>query len=363
MFLDALSKFGTSTISIPISALQDNTGNLVSTIGVGVPASSVPHLTKVGFSHNLVENISKSIFESSGKTLTGHWMDATGAFKSIYPKGISVGWHRIQGHHFITDAIRAFKNPNLSVVDFYKHLATDVVTKNGLPLLPESVVRNIASVLGVTPTQIMPWVSMNILDIGASVLAVSHSVSNVTSIIYGNAEWGFGYALDTFGIGALEIVSGFSSSNPILIASGSVDIACGGVTAYDYYTQPFFCGVPVNDILTSSMVGISFATIIAGAELLFTKNSSAAKNKIPFLAERIGTAGLLSGLSVIAVPLSITTSFGIMGYKLAKTSSNDTNEYIKAIPITGKISEEIDEYIVMYHIGQERMQRMMKYLD
>ncbi len=200
-------------------------------------------------------------------------MDATGAFKSIYPQNISVGWHRIQGHHFITDGIRTFDNPNLSTIDFYKHLATDVVTKNGLPLLPESFIRNLASIIGVSPTQIMPWVSMNILDIGASVLAATHFASNVTSIIYGNAEWGLGYAINTFGIGALEVTSGISSTNPILIASGAVDIACGTVTAYDYYTQPFFCGVPVNDLLTSSLIGIGFATIIAGLEVVLSRKS------------------------------------------------------------------------------------------
>ena len=206
MYSDALSKIGSSTISIPISVLRDNENNIAATVGVGIPGSAAPHLDKLGFSHHIAENVSKTIFESSGKTLTGHWMDATGQFKSLYPKGVSVGWHRIHGHHFITDGIRTFKDPNLSTIDFYKHLATDVVTKNGLPLLPESVIRNLAAVLGVTPGQILPWVSMNILDIGASILAVSHSVSNVTSIIYGSAQWGLGYGINTFGIGGLEII-------------------------------------------------------------------------------------------------------------------------------------------------------------
>ena len=78
MFLDALSKFGTSTISIPFSVLQYNGSNIVSTIGVGIPGSATPHLSKVKFSHDVVENISKSIFKSSGKALTGHWVDAIG---------------------------------------------------------------------------------------------------------------------------------------------------------------------------------------------------------------------------------------------------------------------------------------------
>jgi len=363
VLLDSLSKIGTSTISIPIATLQDHTGNIIS-IGVGVTDSAAPSLSEAGlFPHDIAEKISKSIFESSGKTLTGHWMDATGQFKSTFPKGVSVGWHRIHGHHFITDGIRAFKDPNLSVIDFYKHLATDVVTKNGLPLLSESVVRNLALILGISPTKVMPWVSMNFLEIGGSVLAFCHAGSNVTSIIYDTAEWSSGYAIDTIGIGATEVVSGVFTKNPILIGSGTVDVACGTVTSYDYYTQPFFCGVPVSDILSSSMMGVCFATVIAGLELLLTRNSITDTKKIPLLVERIGTSGFISGLSAIAVPLSVTTSFGLLGFKLAKTTSQDTNEYINAIPITGEMSKEIDEYIAMHYIGQEKMQRMLKYLD
>ena len=50
MFLDTLSKAGTSTISIPISVLQDGTGNIVSTIGVGIPGSAIPYLDMGGAS-------------------------------------------------------------------------------------------------------------------------------------------------------------------------------------------------------------------------------------------------------------------------------------------------------------------------
>ena len=363
MFLDALSKVGASTVSIPITVLRDSTGNIVSTIGVGVPASAVSHLDKLGYSHDVTEKISKTIFEDAGKTLTGHWMDATGQFKSIYPEGVSVGWHRMQGHHFLTDGIRAFEDSNLSAVDFYKHLATDVVTKNGLPILPESIVRSLASTLEVTPTQIMPWVSMNILDIGASVFAITHTATNVTTIVYGTAEWGLGYAANTIGIGALEVVSGVATQNPILIGAGAVDVACGSVTAYKYYTQPFFCGVPVGDILSSSLVGASFAAALAGVEILITRKQKKMTTQVPMLAERIGTAGLLSGLSAIAAPLSITTGFGIVGYKLAKVAGESTNEYIQAMPITGHLSKQIDDFIIENYVGEEKMNKIKKYLE
>ncbi|MEL6552960.1 MAG: hypothetical protein AAFQ63_05775 [Cyanobacteria bacterium J06621_11] len=138
MFLEAISNFGSATINIPLALLVDSSHTVLSTIGVAIPAVSAPHLASIGlFNHKVAEQVSKSILESAGKTLTGHWMDCTGPYQSLYPKGVSVGWHRIRHHHFLTDAIKAVQSPELNVIDFYKHLETDIVTKNGIPILPE----------------------------------------------------------------------------------------------------------------------------------------------------------------------------------------------------------------------------------
>lgn len=364
MFLDALSKIGTSTISIPISMLMDSTGQVMSSVGVGIPAASAAHLAKIGlFDHSVAESIAKSIFESSGQTFTGRWMDASGPFKHLYPDGVKVGWHRIHGHHFITDAISTYKNPSLSVVDFYRHLATDVVTVNGLPLLPESAIRGIADILNVSVNKVMPWVSMNILDIGASIFAVGHAGGNVISVLNGSAQWGVGYALDTFGIGAAEMARGFASSNPLLIASGSVDIACGSVTAYNYYSQEFFCGIPASELLQSAALGSGLAAILASIEIYCKRDSYSARKKLNLLAERITTGGLLSCMSAIAVPLSITTTFGIVGCKLAVKAASETDRYVEAIPTDGKLAALIDEYFVDKYVGADRFSRMNKYLE
>lgn len=235
MFLEAISNFGSATINIPLALLVDSSHTVFSTIGVAIPAVSAPHLASIGlFNHKAAEQVSKSIFESAGKTLTGHWIDCTGPYQSLYPQDVSVGWHRIRNHHFLTDALKAFQNPDLSVVDFYKHLGTDIVTKNGLPILPEECVRNLASLLGTTPTKIAPWISFNVLDTGASILAVSHTGSNIVSVMSGTAQWGVGYATNTFGAGALKVVAGMPTHNPILIGCGAADIACGAITAHQY---------------------------------------------------------------------------------------------------------------------------------
>jgi hypothetical protein len=154
MFLEAMSKFGSASINLPLAQLMDHSGNIFSTIGVVIPAVSTSRLAEIGlFDYAVAESISKSLLESTGKTLTGHWMDCTGPYKDLYPKNIPVGLHRIRNHHFLTDAFGVLKNPDLNIVDFYKHLGTDIVTKNGLPILPESVVRQLATLLGTTPAK------------------------------------------------------------------------------------------------------------------------------------------------------------------------------------------------------------------
>jgi hypothetical protein len=362
MFLEAISNIGSATISIPIAVLKDNTDTLLSTIGVGIPAVAVPHLAKIGlFDHKVAEKIGKGIFEVSGPTLTGQWMDAAPQFRELFPQGVQGGWHRIHGHHFLTDAVKTYRSPNLSVIDFYKHLATDVVTKNGLPILPENAIRSLASTLGISANQIMPWVSFNVLDTGASVFAVAHAGSNISTILSGSTEWGVREAINTFGVGSLEVASGIASNNPILLASGATDIACGIVSAHDYYTQPFIAGVPVTDLLESTTIGASISALLAIIEVANNKDK-ALSSHLSMLGERIGTGGLLSTLSTIATPLGITASLGLTGYKLVRKMSESANEVVKALPLTGEFSNQIDHYIAEKYLGKERLEKMLKNL-
>lgn len=364
IFFDVISNLGSATINIPIAQLLDPSCSAFITLGISMPAVATPRLASIGlFDYAVAENISKSLFESAGKTLTGHWMDATGPYQNLYPKGVSVGWHRMHGHHFLSDAIHVSKDPNLSLIDFYKHLATDIVTKNGIPILPESIVRSLAELLGVTPTKIMPWVSMNLLDVGTSIFSVSHAGSNLISLVNGSAEWSFGYALNTFGVGSLEVAVGAQTTNPILIGSGVVDIACGTVKAYQYYTQPFLCGVPVAEILNASAVGAGFGAILATVEMALSDRNTSTSEKVKKFLGRVSTSSLLSTLSVISVPLSITTSFGLVGFSLAKQMSTHTNQYVRAVPNGAYLSHQIDQFIATNYIDSDVMNRMFDHLE
>ena len=57
-------------------------------------------------------------------------------------------------------------------------------------------------------------------------------------------------------------------------------------------------------------------------------------------------------MSVIGAPLSITAALGITGFKLAKSASEQSNVRVKAVPVTGQLSSQIDEYLIEQHIGR-----------
>lgn len=363
LFSNALLEMMSTTLSIPIVNLISKEQGLHITIGLGLPISVLPRLEKIGlFEHKLAEKIAKSVFETSGKTLTGHWMDATGIFSHNYPKNISVGWHRIQNHHFITDSLKTLVEPDLSIVDFWKHMATDVVTKNGLPILPECFVRTISDVLGISASKLMPWMSLNILDLSSSVFSISHAGANLISILNGVAQWNVKYALNTIGVGGLEIFSGLTTKNPILIGSGCVDIGCGIATAYKYYSQPFFCGVPIASLIDAVLIGGALGSVIGALDFYFNKIDTT-KEKSYKLLETIGTSAFMSSLSAISSPLSITVGMGISGFKLAKKWSEHTNNSISALPVTSEFSSNLDEFIAYQNIGKSKVSRMLSYLD
>ena len=346
------SKLSSSVISIPLANLASADGSVTASLGIGVSVEAVPNLGKLGlFDHHVAEKIAKKIFEPNGPTLTSQWMDATGPFRDLYPRGVQLGWHRVFHGHFITDAVTVLKDSRLSCVDFLRHLATDIVTKNGIPILPASVIRPIADTLGISVSQVSKWASINILDAGASILAVGHAGGEVVDILMGTAQWSTGYAINTFGGGACEGASGIASQNPILVGTGAADIICGAVTACDYYSQPFICGVPVMDILQTSSISMSIASILSVAEL-FNHNTTSVE-KVKNVSEKILSSGVISALSVISLPVSVTTAFGMSGIKLAIKQAEDTDNYISSMPIMGKFAKRVDSMIIDRYIGRE----------
>lgn len=376
MFEGCLTRIHSGMVTIPLAQMADDAQNITMAVGVGVPIYEIPRLGGENmikdhlFDFKKVEQFAKSILEPHGPTLTGQWMDAVGPFKHLYPQGIAKGWHRTMHGHFIGDVLTVMKDPRLSCVDFFAHLGTDVVTKNGLPILPSSISEKIVALLntyypslGMTATKLSFWVNLNILDAAASILAVAHAASSVIDVVTGSAQWGAGYAINTFGVGACEIASGVASKNPILVGSGCVDIVCGTATAYDYYSQPFLCGVPVVDILQSSTLGACVATLLTGIELYTQRGKISSWESVKTLAKRITQGGLMSALSVISAPVAITTAIGISGAKLAVQQVNDLETSIRAMPLTGAFARHVNDYVIDAYIGRDKYKSMEKKLE
>ena len=364
--IELAAKIGSSTVSVPLSVLKDEATGVAMSLGVGVPGSVAGHLDTLGlFDHSGAEKLAKALLESQGQTLTGQWADRTGEFAHLYPKNVSVGWHRIDGHHFITDAVEVINDERLSIVDFGSHLGTDIVTKNGLPLLPGDTVREIAVSLGISPSQVMPWVSINILDGVGGFFAFQDTFNKLTYIYSGSMEWGWETAISTLGVGTIKVASGLASTNPLLVASGSVDVVAGAVTAVDYYTKPSFLGVPIEDLIETASVGVGFAAVLGVAETFLSggKGSLLDKEKLMMLGERISTSGMLATLSAISLPLSVTTGFALSGFKLAKVGAQNSTHYLEAMPSIGGLSAQMDMIIATKKLGQKRVSQLLKYVE
>ena len=342
-FSDALIASTGGLASITIASFASNASSVFDgALGCFVPASAVFHAgARRGglYPYSTLERIAKSVFELKGQTTTGRWMDAL----ENCPPGIFRGHHRAyHGHHFIADGIKAISNPRLSIVDFGGHLATDIVTKQGLPIMPPAAIQDIASALGVQTTQVIPWVSLNIFDLAASALVVQDTVSNISSVIAGSAHWSTGYGVRTIAGGGAKIAAGLGTENPFFVACGAADVMCGFKTAVDYYSQPFVFGVPVSEIVSNLGFGAIIGAAAGTLETLVCERDASFSEHAEKIISRSAESSFLAGLSVISAPLSITVSFALSGIRLARSTAVSSNQHIEAMPIASQFANTLD---------------------
>ena len=348
------SSVAASSISIPLASFMDSNNSVMMNVGFFLPASSgAAVLSSAGYFsspiwgnksiHGLAENLAKKILEPNGQTITGRWMDATKEFVDVYPEGFKRGgWHRVFHGHSFDNILEVYKNPNLKVSEFLGHQVTDVVTRNGIPVVPFSKdiaqgVMEIARGLGYDLPQsvIAPYLSFNIFDLGASYFSVQHAGQNLTSVINGSAEWNFSYAFDTLGVGSLEIASGVATSNPFLIGSGVVDAGCG---AYTYFTTPSILGVSINEVIYSAELSALMSLVITGASLCGRNKELTKEQKFAVVIKNTSRAAALSAISAVSIPTSLLTSTSYAVGKYAYDLAAKDYEYINGVPIVSDFS-------------------------
>ncbi len=360
MFFDALTTASGSLASFSLGAFNSAEAGLSGVIGVSVPAAALGYEGAREFlPYRSMERLAKSILELDGQTTTGRWMDAL----EHCPSDIFRGHHRAyHGHHFITDGIKVLQHPELSFADFVAHLGTDVVTKAGLPVLPASSIKWIADTFGVPMQQVVPWVSFNIADIGMSAIAIYDTTQNIASILNGSSTWSIQYGLETLGFGLSKVYHGFNTANPVLVVAGGADVICGVKTAVDYYSQPFFLGAPMGDILRGAGFGALLGSVCGVIEVLAQGRDAPIAERMKLIAGRAGESAFISALQVVSVTASASVSCGLVGVRLGRMLAEDTNRYIELMPIEGRVASILDRAIIKAADQEAVLENMLRRL-
>ena len=255
--------------------------------------------------------------------------------------------------------ITKINNIQIWIIENSNHLVTDVVTRNGIPLpFSKEIIETISKVTGVSPTKIAPWVSMNLLDIGASVLSVWNAGKNVTAVYKGTAQWGFSYGLKTIGVGALEITGGIGSQNPIMVGTGAVNITCGLTTAYRYYTQPKIFGVPIKTVFSGAASGMALSLIFSGVDIYLRRNELSTSGKYKILARNALENGFFAALGAVSMPVSITASAGYSLLQASIREAEKTNEYISNMPLRSAFSDQWSGSIIEEYKNSEQIKNI-----
>lgn len=366
IMLQAFANITSSTMSIPIATFMNHNETVLMQVGVSIPSIlGIQNLDKLGiYDYKFMEKVAKSCCEPT-PTLTAKWMDATGPFKDLFPSGVQGQWHRTMHGHSLDNVVTVFNNPDLKIVDFFNHLVTDVVTKNGIPLpFSKEIIETVSKATGVSPSKIAPWVSMNLLDIGASALSVWNAGKNVMAVYRGKAQWGFSYGLKTIGVGALEIAGGIGSENPIMVGTGAVNISCGVTTAYRYYTQPKIFGVPIKTVFSSAAWGMALSSMFTGVEIYLRRNELSTSEKYKMLAKSALEGGFFAALGAVSMPVSITASAGYSLLQASMREAEKTNDYIRKMPIRSDFSDKwLDNIVEGYDNSVEIKDMDNKLLD
>lgn len=264
---------------------------------------------------------------------TDHWMDRVrGAVRGQY--------HRWQNHHFLTDGWTVAQTEGLDLVDFYKHLGCDLITKTGIPMLPASVIEIIHETTGLSLAVLKRWTHLNILDLTAGVLSNVGGISLIIHSAKGHLPWSAWTFLLTFGVGTVDIAAGISSNNPLLVAAGIEHYAAGTISAWRYYSQPFLWGVPLNQVMRMTAWGAAFSGGFALLSIAANWNKMSIQEKISLFTENVVVGGMLSFAAAFSPWISIPLSCAYSGFKLVEEMCAEDRQNARKYRLISRYSFE-----------------------
>jgi len=284
---------------------------------------------------------------SKTKTTTDTWMDVV----DDWTRG---GHHRWQNHHPV-DFSRAWWNDasgKLNLLDYTKHLGLDVITINGIPLLPEFAHKYLLT-QGLLPefahkyllTQgllpefahkylltpgwsvgtITNWTHLNILEFAFGGLSLADGGVSFVLAVTGHLPWqGVETFIFTFGQGTVEVVIGYYTANPLLIAGGVLHIGAGSVSLWDHWhiPEPSLLDHIVPILLPAGVIATCATALRLG---LVWGNSSPSQRVVAGCesATLSVTATFLSALSpLLAPPAVVGYSLGKLAWQIAEDDSS-----------------------------------------
>lgn len=226
---------------------------------------------------------------------------------SVADKLRGQGHRWVYGHDLLTDALpKLLSNPEGAIHRAGHILLTDFPTKAGIPI-PGFSANGLGQILADWGIH-KGYMCLNIADGTVGIMAVSESHADLLTALNGGTIDGWTF-FDTYGEGISELIVGYSTKNPLLIAAGFENIAAGVVTTCDELI------VTLDEFFGAALGG---ALIGLGISLLLWRNRSAADRirKVLFTGTR---AAILGGVGAISPFLSLGLAAGFCLHELCKS--------------------------------------------
>lgn len=249
-----------------------------------------------------------------------------GLAKLPYADSANGMWHRWrEGHDLLVDIPRSFASANKSGWSHLGHvLITDFPTKAGIPI-PGTSAGGLGHFLTETCGISKGWLSLNIMDTGVGILAISEGSSDLIAAFNGTLSLDAWTFLDTFGEGAIELWLGCQTQNPLLLGAGVENVLAGLVML----KNPLSWQINMTDVLGHSLTG---ALIGIGITALIYKNESP-QVRARHMACNAMRAAAVSGLGALSIWFSLGAATGFILYriggKMAETGSGITPESVQ----------------------------------
>lgn len=223
--------------------------------------------------------------------------------KNAAADAVSGFGHRwIHGHDLITDIVpQVFRHPVHAAQQAGHILLTDFPTKAGIPIpgFSQSGLGTLLTDMGIPKG----YLSLNMMDAGIGLLAVGEGSTDLLSAMSGHIPMNAWTAFDTFGEGGIELALGYSTQNPLLIASGIENILAGCVSTLKTVT---------DYVDPASFFGHSMTAAILGTGISYTFNRK--KDRDSIAKTVLGTSARSTLLGALSSASGYFTAGAFLGF-------------------------------------------------